>query len=499
VSYFLFLFFFLGIPLMIISFLTWRDHRKGEWLPDELTAVPFWIVLVSHVLVAVVYTTPWDNYLVKTGVWFYNPDLVTGITLGWVPIEEYTFFVLQTLWVGLLLRWSALRVRLAPGTVGENWRYYWAPTLGLGLIWSVSVGMLASGWEPGTYLALILAWGIPPVMLQFAFGGDILWRNRRLLAPVLLFAVAYLSISDSLAISNETWTIDPSHSLNILLGGVLPVEEFLFFGTTNVLIVLGMTLVLSKESHLRLAGIRRRLSRQPDLKALPGAENGIGKFIHITHLSKGYQEGKTIHPILKDVSVEIAQGEFIAILGKSGSGKSTLLNLISGIDRVDEGEIWFQNLNLTGLDELRRTLFRREKIGFIFQFFNLIPTLTVWENVILPLELDGKGNAGGYQKAEALLSEVGLLDRKDAFPDLLSGGEQQRVAIARALVNDPVLVLADEPTGNLDDETGSQVLSLLDRLTRRAGKNLILVTHSQEAANYADQIYYLRDGKLSGL
>ena len=147
-------------------------------------------------------------------------------------------------------------------------------------------------------------------------------------------------------------------------------------------------------------------------------------------------------------------------------------------------------------NELQRTLFRRKNIGFIFQFFNLIPTLTVWENVILPLELDGKGDADGFQKAKSLLTDVGLFDRKDAFPDLLSGGEQQRIAIARALVHDPLLVLADEPTGNLDDETGQQVLGLLDRLTRQAGKNLILVTHSQEAANYADRVYYLRDGKL---
>jgi putative ABC transport system ATP-binding protein len=218
-------------------------------------------------------------------------------------------------------------------------------------------------------------------------------------------------------------------------------------------------------------------TRKPLPERLPPYRAEDKKFIRILQLSKGYQEGKAFHSILKDVDVDISQGEFIAILGKSGSGKSTLLNLISGIDQVDEGEIWFQNQKLTDFDELQRTLFRRKNIGFIFQFFNLIPTLTVWENVILPLELEGKGNPDGFQKAESLLAEVGLLDRKDAFPDLLSGGEQQRVAIARALVHD----------------------SLLDRLTRQAGKNLILVTHSQEAANYADWIYYLRDGKLKGL
>jgi putative ABC transport system ATP-binding protein len=226
---------------------------------------------------------------------------------------------------------------------------------------------------------------------------------------------------------------------------------------------------------------------------------GNEPFLRIDRLSKSYQEGKTTHSILREACLDVSQGEFLAILGRSGSGKSTLLNLISGIDQADSGEIWLQGVNLTSMNEQQRTLFRRKSIGFIFQFFNLIPTLTVWENVILPLELVGTEKSAGYRTAEALLQEVGLLERKEAYPDLLSGGEQQRVAIARALVHDPLLVLADEPTGNLDDETGKQVLSLLDRLTRQAGRNLILVTHSQEAANYADRVYYLHEGKLQGL
>jgi putative ABC transport system ATP-binding protein len=148
------------------------------------------------------------------------------------------------------------------------------------------------------------------------------------------------------------------------------------------------------------------------------------------------------------------------------------------------------------MGDQQRTLFRRNHIGFVFQFFNLIPTLTVLENVVLPAELNGKTPTQARQQAEPLLDAVGLLDRSNTFPDRLSGGEQQRVALARALVNDPLLLLADEPTGNLDEETGEQVLALLDRLTRKAGKNIILVTHSQEAANYADRILVLRDGKL---
>jgi putative ABC transport system ATP-binding protein len=151
---------------------------------------------------------------------------------------------------------------------------------------------------------------------------------------------------------------------------------------------------------------------------------------------------------------------------------------------------------LTDFDERQRTLYRRQNIGFVFQFFNLIPTLTVWENVVLPLELAGVPSGEIERRAESLLESVGLLDRRETFPDRLSGGEQQRVAIARALVHDPLLVLADEPTGNLDEETGRQVMSLLDRLTRQNGKNLILVTHSAEAAAYADRVLTLRDGTL---
>ena len=219
-------------------------------------------------------------------------------------------------------------------------------------------------------------------------------------------------------------------------------------------------------------------------------------FIRLEDLSKSYQEGEHTRVVLQDVNATFAKGEFVAILGKSGTGKSTLLNLISGIDRADGGAVWLNGQDLTALDERQRTLFRRHNIGFVFQFFNLIPTLTVWENVVLPLELKGSTDGQVHHRAESLLDAVGLLDRRQTFPDRLSGGEQQRVAIARALVHDPLLVLADEPTGNIDEEKGQQVLALLDRLTRQAGKNLILVTHSSDAAAYADRILYLREGQL---
>lgn len=219
-------------------------------------------------------------------------------------------------------------------------------------------------------------------------------------------------------------------------------------------------------------------------------------FVRLDGLSKGFREGSQIRTVLRNASAEFARGEFVAVLGKSGSGKSTLLNLISGIDAVDEGDIWVNDQRLTALNDYQRTLFRRQNIGFIFQFFNLIPTLTVWENVLLPLELAGFDGDQARHQAGGLLEAVELLDRRDTFPDRLSGGEQQRVAVARALVHDPLLVLADEPTGNLDEDTGRQVMALLDRLTRRSGKNLILVTHSREAAAFADRILTLRDGNL---
>ena len=222
-------------------------------------------------------------------------------------------------------------------------------------------------------------------------------------------------------------------------------------------------------------------------------------FIHLDNLWKQFQEGSKKREVLRGAGADFNRGEFIAILGKSGSGKSTLLNVISGIDEPDQGDIQINGQLLTQFDEYQRTIFRRQKIGFVFQFFNLIPTLNVRENVSLPLELVGAGVNEAVESSSQILAEVGLSDRLNTFPERLSGGEQQRVAIARALVHDPLLVLADEPTGNLDEETGRQVLVLLDKLTRQAGKNLIMVTHSRENAMYADRIFELQAGCLNEL
>jgi putative ABC transport system ATP-binding protein len=218
--------------------------------------------------------------------------------------------------------------------------------------------------------------------------------------------------------------------------------------------------------------------------------------VEIRDLTKTYEEGGRQRTVLRNANASIERGELAVLVGRSGSGKSTLLNLLSGIDLPDAGEVFIDGIALSQLAERERTLFRRDKIGFIFQFFNLIPTLTVEENLLLPLELKGRVSAAQRRLAQELLAEVGLSDRARTWPDRLSGGEQQRVAVARALAHDPLLVLADEPTGNLDLETGLQVLELLDRLTRQAGKTMVMVTHSPEVVGIADRVFRIEDCRL---
>jgi putative ABC transport system ATP-binding protein len=218
--------------------------------------------------------------------------------------------------------------------------------------------------------------------------------------------------------------------------------------------------------------------------------------VQINGLTKIYAEGERRRAVLDQVDLEIAAGEFFVILGKSGSGKSTLLNLLSGIDKADMGRVRINGTDITALDERQQTLFRRDHIGIVFQFFNLIPTLTVLENITLPAELKGVQRRITEQRGRELLDHVGLADRAAAFPDKLSGGEQQRVAIARALIQEPMLVLADEPTGNLDSETGEKVLHLLLELTCYAGKTLVMATHNPEIIPLADRVGRIQDGNL---
>ncbi|HEX5718897.1 MAG TPA: ABC transporter ATP-binding protein [Thermoanaerobaculia bacterium] len=218
--------------------------------------------------------------------------------------------------------------------------------------------------------------------------------------------------------------------------------------------------------------------------------------VELRNLTKAYEEGDRRRTVLREANVAIGRGELAVLVGRSGSGKSTVLNLMSGIDLPDSGEVVIDGVSLSTLPERERTLFRRDRIGFVFQFFNLIPTLTVEENLLLPLELKGRVRPEQRRAALGLLEEIGLSDRAGSFPDRLSGGEQQRVAVARALAHDPLLVLADEPTGNLDLETGLQVLEILDRLTRRAGKTMVMVTHSREVVGLADRVFRMEDCRL---
>jgi putative ABC transport system ATP-binding protein len=218
--------------------------------------------------------------------------------------------------------------------------------------------------------------------------------------------------------------------------------------------------------------------------------------VELQHVSKTYREGDSARAVLRDVSVAIRPGEIAVLVGRSGSGKSTLLNLIAGIDRPDTGRVLVDGTDLGELDEDSRTRFRRRRIGFVFQFFNLVPLLTVEENVLLPLDLNGRADAAGVARARALLDRVGLHGRGGSFPDQLSGGEQQRLAIARALVHEPALILADEPTGTLDAETAVAVLELLDTLARESGGTVVMVTHSREVVGVADRIFAVQRGDL---
>lgn len=218
--------------------------------------------------------------------------------------------------------------------------------------------------------------------------------------------------------------------------------------------------------------------------------------VQLQNLSKSYTEGKQTRMILDNINTTFDQGEFVILLGHSGSGKSTLLNLISGIDTPDSGEIIINDLVINRLTEREQTLFRREHIGFIFQFFNLIPTLTVFENITLSMQLNGGMNTAGEKQVRSLIDRVNLSHRQDAFPDRLSGGEQQRVAILRAIAHNPTLLLADEPTGNLDEETGRVIIKLLLELTKEVNKTLIMATHNPEFIPLADKVYRLKNGKL---
>jgi putative ABC transport system ATP-binding protein len=222
------------------------------------------------------------------------------------------------------------------------------------------------------------------------------------------------------------------------------------------------------------------------------APEAIIKFVDVT---RAYAMGRRTLFALSDVSFQIYPGEFVAVIGPSGSGKSTLLNMAGGIDRPTSGEVWVAGDRIDGMDENSLAKWRRDRVGIVFQFFQLLPTLTALENVMLPLELRGAGGNGSRQKAEAALVQVGLEERQQQLPSELSGGEQQRVAIARALINDPPILLADEPTGNLDSATTHSIINLLGQLAM-SGKTILLITHEEQLAQAAHRTVRMRDGKI---
>jgi lycopene cyclase domain-containing protein len=257
-TYFGFLLRFLVVPIVaLILFLRWKARRHRSKVAAGGRA--FWIALAVQVLLAVVYTTPWDNYLVAQGIWYYNPAQVSGILLGYVPLEEYAFFVLQAMLVGLWWQFLAPRLSAVEREQPSVGICLWACSAVLA-IWAGALIILLSGWKAGTYLGLILVWALPPIAIQLAFGADILWQRRFLLATLILVPGLYLSLADTVAIRQGIWAIDRAQSMGIFIGG-LPLEEGLFFFVTVILLAFGMTLSLANQSRRRLVTLRNKVPR----------------------------------------------------------------------------------------------------------------------------------------------------------------------------------------------------------------------------------------------
>ncbi len=218
--------------------------------------------------------------------------------------------------------------------------------------------------------------------------------------------------------------------------------------------------------------------------------------LHVENLAKRFRQGATTVEALKGVSLTVERGQFVAVMGASGSGKSTLLHVMAGLTRPDEGRIFVDGVDLSSMSDRQLTLFRRRRIGLVFQAFNLIPTLSAQDNILLPVLADGQGLQSVDGRLDGLLAQLGLGERRRHRPDALSGGEQQRVAIARALVTDPSIILADEPTGSLDSVTGQNICRLLQQLCKEQGRTIVLVTHEPAVAVWAERIVVLKDGQV---
>jgi lycopene cyclase domain-containing protein len=270
-TYFGFLLQFLGIPILILAIFSLIDWWRGKRMPKALSAFPTWQVLVGICLIAFVYTTPWDNYLVATGVWGYDPNLVTGIVFGYVPIEEYTFFILQPVMTGLFFTLLARYMPIASQTANNPQLRLNASIFGL-ILWLLSLAIFImsffdANFAPFIYISITLTWALIPILIQLAFGADILARHWLIVVLAILVPTVYLSWADSLAINSGTWTINPEQSLNLFLG-TLPIEEAFFFLITNTLVVTGMSLALAEESQSRALALERFAMLRPFIRRL---------------------------------------------------------------------------------------------------------------------------------------------------------------------------------------------------------------------------------------
>jgi len=269
-TYFGFLLRFLLIPILIFLGVTYWDHKNKKPIPGFQNGRAVWAGIGIHVLLAVMYTTPWDNYLVASGVWYYNPSLVTGLVLGYVPIEEYTFFVLETLLAGL---WWYFLARRFPPAVAQNEIkpakfLVYLSTCVLVLAWLVFTWLFFFGAAKWTYLSIILFWALPPIFIQLLFGADILWRYRSLVFWAIAVPGTYLSLMDIVALKETTWAISTTQTTGILFFGILPLEEVVFFFITNALITFGLTLLLANVSQERFAAIRKQAQAWRERRAL---------------------------------------------------------------------------------------------------------------------------------------------------------------------------------------------------------------------------------------
>jgi lycopene cyclase domain-containing protein len=270
-TYFGFLLRFLFIPILIFLAITYWDNKQGKQINGFHNGHAVWMGILVHVLLSVLYTTPWDNYLVATNVWYYNPKLVTGLVIGYVPIEEYTFFVVETILTGLWWWFLARRIDLTPnlsperrGEFSANRKLIYLSTCVAASLWLLCTYLFFFGAAKWTYLSITLFWALPPIIIQLFFGADILWHYRKLILWTILIPGAYLSLMDILALKETTWSISSSQTTGILFFGILPLEEVLFFFITNTMITFGLTLLLANVSQERFAEIRNQVQAYPE-------------------------------------------------------------------------------------------------------------------------------------------------------------------------------------------------------------------------------------------